>query len=241
MKFSTTRIACAGLLVAAAGAAQAADINALQLLNQHEFRLLSEDLGAAVSYKPLVPAESLGLIGFDVGVSLGGTKLANFDTFKKATNYANTPSVLPLASVRAHKGLPFDIDIGAAVGALPGTNVRTYGGEVRWALLPGSIALPAVAIRGSFSNLTGVDQLKLSTRSVDLSISKGFLMFTPYIGAGQVWVNSEAVGVSTLTSEKFNKPKVFAGVNINMGVNLAFETDKTGDSTSYGVKLGLRF
>lgn len=232
---------CTAALLATAGAAQAADINALQVLNQSEFRALSEDLGAAVSYKPMTPSASLGLIGFDVGVALGATKLAHRDVFKAAAGGASVPGYVPLTSLRVQKGLPFNIDIGAAVGALPGTNVRTYGGELRWALVPGGIAMPAVALRGSFSNLSGVDQLKLNTRSVDLSISKGFVMLTPYAGVGQVWVKSQAQGVATLQEESFQKAKIFAGLNVNLGLNMAFEADKTGDVTSYGVKLGVRF
>jgi len=34
---------------------------------------------------------------------------------------------------------------------------------------------------------------------------------------------------------------VFAGVNINLGVNLALEVDNTGGINTYGVKLGARF
>lgn len=243
-KFSTARLVALTTLAATAGAAQASDISAAALgtLSPATFRLLSEDLSAAVSYKPLVPAESLGMLGFDVGVSVGGTKLAHRDAFRAAAGGASVPSIVPLVAARAHKGLPFDLDVGLAVGALPGTNVRTYGGELRWAVLPGGVALPAIAVRGALSNLSGVEGLKLNTRSVDVSISKGFLMVTPYVGVGQVWTKSEAtISGGQHASESFNKSKVFAGVNLNLGFNLAFETDKTGDTTSYGIKMGVRF
>jgi hypothetical protein len=86
-----------------------------------------------------------------------------------------------------------------------------------------------------------VDHLKLRTTGVDLSISKGFLMLTPYAGIGQVSVKSTP-DAGGLKVEKFTQSKVFAGLNVNFGLaNLAFETDKTGDATSYGLKFGLRF
>lgn len=243
MKYPTLIRSAAALAASLAtiGSAQAADISLLKNLDQTQFRLLSEDLGAAVSYKPLVPAESLGVLGFDIGVGVTGTTLKSLQVFKDVTGSDSVPATLPLASVRVHKGLPFDIDIGAALGRVPATNISTYGGEVRWAILPGGTLLPAVALRGAISNLSGVDQMSLKTRSVDLSISKGFLMVTPYAGIGHVWIRSEADIKSGPAVEKFQKTKLFAGVNINLGINLALEADKVGDVNSYGVKLGVRF
>jgi hypothetical protein len=241
MTSSMLRLPLIATLLATAGLAHAADINALSGLNASEFRALSEDLSAAVSYKPLVPAEGLGIVGFDIGLSVGGTKLAHRDTFERAAGGASVPAVLPMAAVRVHKGLPFGIDLGASLSALPGTNIRNVGGELRWAFIEGGTVTPAVAVRAAVSSLQGVDQLKLNTRSLDLSISKGFLMFTPYAGVGQVWTTSEATISSGATKESFTKPKVFVGLNVNLGVNLAIEGDRTGDTTSYGAKLGLRF
>ena len=48
-------------LVAVSLPVVAADINNIQALNQAQFRLLSEDLGAALSYKPLTPTTPLGI------------------------------------------------------------------------------------------------------------------------------------------------------------------------------------
>jgi len=46
---------------------------------------------------------------------------------------------------------------------------------------------PAIGVRGSLTKLSGVDQLSLDTRGLDLSISKGFALLTPYAGIGRVW------------------------------------------------------
>jgi hypothetical protein len=229
----------AGMLAAAP--AQAADFNAIGLLNQTEFRALAEDIGAAISYKGMIPSEGLGITGFDLGISVGATEVANRATLIKAAGGADVPKQVPLAGLRAVKGLPFGIDVGAVVMGLPETNVRASGGELRWAFVGGSAVLPAVALRASFMNLSGVDQLKMRTSSVDLSISKGILFLTPYAGVGRVEVNATAPG-TTLTREKFGMDKVFAGVNIAfVPFALVLEADKTGEATSYGLKLALRW
>jgi hypothetical protein len=243
---SVTRIAArttlTALALAGAGWAQAADVNSINTLDQAKFRLLSQDIGSAISYKGLVPAEGLGITGFDIGVSAGVTKIKNTAVLSEASSNSGIHTNLPLVAVRAHKGLPFDLDLGVSVSSLPGTNIRATGGELRWAFIPGSVAMPALALRVSGSVLSGVDKLKLRTTGVDLSISKGFLMLTPYAGIGQVAVKSTGTILGGEHTEKFNQSKVFAGVNVNFGLaNLAFETDKTGDDASYGVKFGFRF
>ena len=221
--------------------ALAYDLTTVDTLTQPEFRLLSEDLGAALSYKPIIPSEAMGLTGFDIGVAVSGTQLKNAVLLSKAANGATVRTTMPLVSGRVHKGLPANIDIGVAYTVVPSTDVRAYGGELRWAVLPGSTVMPAVAIRASGSKLTGVDQLNFSTYGLDVSVSKGFAVFTPYGGVGTVWVKSTPNGIPALKEEKFNQTKLFAGVNVNLGVNLAFEYDNTGSISTFSAKVGFRF
>lgn len=56
--------------------AMAASITTLGNLVQPEFRTLSEDLGAALSYKPVTPAAPLGTTGFDMGIEVTQTDIS---------------------------------------------------------------------------------------------------------------------------------------------------------------------
>lgn len=221
----------------------AANINTLQNLAQTEFKLFSEDLGAALSYKAVIPAEPLGVTGFDLGLEVTSTEMKNSSLlWSKATAGGSALSSLIVPKLHIHKGLPLNIDIGAFYSSVPTTNIRFYGGELRYAILEGGAAAPAVAIRGSLTKLTGVDQLSFDTKGLDVSISKGFAMFTPYAGIGSVWVDSAPIGGLGLVKETFRQNKIFAGGNLNFGlVNLALEYDKTGSAQSYTAKLGFRF
>ena len=221
--------------------AQAADLDTINALAQAQFRLLSEDLGATLSYKPISPAEPLGITGFDLGIEVSATKLENAAIFDNAVT-GDAPDTLYLPKLHVHKGLPFGFDIGASYAAVPDSNIKMWGAEVRYAILKGGTATPALAVRASYSALEGVDQLKLTTTGVDVSISKGFAMFTPYAGIGKVWVRSTPDVSIPLAEEDFDLNKVFVGVNMNLAViNIAVEGDKTGDATSYGIKFGWRF
>jgi hypothetical protein len=237
----TAAVAIAGLLVGVAPAAHAGDFNAILSLNQKEFRALSEDLASAVSHKPMIPSEGLGITGFDFGVSVGATQVAHRDVLRKASSGAAVPKALPLVAVHAVKGLPFDIDVGITGVGVAGTNLQARGGELRWAFMAGSTVVPAVAARVATMASSGVDQLKLRADTVDVSISKGFAFLTPYAGAGYVNVTSSAPG-TTLKREKFGLSKAFAGVNIAFTpLALVVEADRTGEATSYGVKLAVRW
>ena len=221
--------------------AQAANLDNIGLLNQTQFLQLSQDLGAALSYKPLQPSAPLGVPGFDIGIAATSTKMENSADYAAAFSGA-VPSSLVVPTLRASIGLPFNFDIGASYGAVPDSNIKLWGAELRYALVKGGTATPAIALRGSYSAVDGVDQLKLSTTGLDVSISKGFTVFTPYAGVGKVWVRSTPDPSTGRTQEDFDLNKVFVGINMNLAViNIAVEGDKTGDATSYGIKFGWRF
>lgn len=212
----------------------------ITLMTQQNFRLLSEDLGAAFSYKPVIPVEPLGITGFDLGVEVTATKLANPEMYRQATGSSNSTLYIP--KLHAHKGLPLGFDIGVSYSEVPGGDIRLIGAEARYALIEGGIATPAVGVRVNYSTLKGSDRLDLNTRGIDLSISKGFAMFTPYAGIGTVWVDSDPHNAPGLRREKFSQNKYFVGANVNLlMVNIAVEADRTGDTTSYTAKAGWRW
>ncbi|QYF92357.1 hypothetical protein KY495_16570 [Massilia sp. PAMC28688] len=227
------------LAVAALGApAFADDLDNVRNLTQAEFARLSKDFTAAASYKAVAPAEPLGITGFDVGLEVTSTKMEHGDIWKKAGADSST---IYIPKVHVHKGLPFGIDVGASLSAISGTDAKLGGAEIKYALIEGNTALPAVAVRAAATRLFGVDELDLTTRSLELTVSKGFLNFTPYAGVGKVW-GTLTPDFASLTEETPTATKMYAGLNMNLGLaNLAAEVDRTGGNKSVSVKLGFRF
>lgn len=225
----------------AASPAWAQDIDQLQNAAQAEFRLLSEDLGAALSYHAQIPSEPLGLTGFDIGVGVTATRLEHSGIWQKVTS-DDADATLYVPTLRVHKGLPAGFDIGLTYASIPGSNIRYTGGELRYAILKGGVVSPALAVRGSITRLSGVDQLAFETRGIDLSISKGLALLTPYAGIGRVWIESDPRGTGGLQKEEFSLTKVFVGIGMNFAVlNVNIQADRTGDANSYSLKLGWRF
>jgi len=208
-------------------------------LEQKVFADLVKDLGAVISYRAIAPAEPLGELGIDLGMEVTATAMET-NALDQVTS-GNAPSTVYAPKIHVHKGLPMNLDIGAVYSIISGSNVRYFGAEIRYAILKGGINVPALALRGTYSVLTGVDHLDLSSAGLELTLSKGFTIFTPYIGVGGVWLGGDS-DYDTLSSESFTEMKYFVGLNINFGlVNLAAEWDKTGDNNSYSGKLGFRF
>jgi hypothetical protein len=222
--------------------AAADDIDNIALLAQAQFKRVSEDLGSALSYKAVIPVEPLGTTGFDIGFEATATKLAHPDDLDAATSTGDAPDTLIVPKVHIHKGLPFGLDLGAFYASVPGSNIKLSGAEVRYAIFDGGIATPAVGLRAAYSKLSGVDDLDLKTTSLELAISKGFAMFTPYAGFGTVKTTSTPHNAPLLDEESFSQSKSFVGANINLTfLNLDVEFDKTGDASTTSLKFGWRF
>ncbi|MBJ6752865.1 hypothetical protein [Geomonas anaerohicana] len=236
------------LTLALSGATQAMarDISFTTPLTQKQFRDLTREAGAAISYKNMAPAEPLGITGFDIGAELSAMDISN-SSYWNAAYRGDAPSYLVIPKLRARKGLPMGIDVGAMYSYVPDSNIKLWGIEVSKAILEGTAATPALGVRATYSRLSGVNDLNLQTAGIDASISKGLLIMTPYAGAGGVWVNSEAKGrlktlAPGLDTEDVFQPRVFGGIKFSplplLGVTAEVEYQ---ERLIYSLKAGLSF
>lgn len=192
-------------------------------MTQSTFRDFSNEMGIVLSYKSVMPAEPLGITGFDIGLEATAVKISD-RAWRNAFEDKDAPSYLIVPKIRAVKGLPFGVDIGAFYSQVPDTNIRLIGGEVKYAVLEGSTVMPAIAIRGTYTQLLGVSELDFKTYGIDASISKGFLMFTPYGGVGANRYESTPKNYASapfpaglgLKDEKKTYYKAFIGARITL-------------------------
>jgi hypothetical protein len=233
------------LLLAGASSESRADIDDINSLTQAQFKPFARDLVSALSYKAISPTEPLGITGFDVGLGLSVIE-TNTD-LPWGIALGSEKSYLTVPRISLQKGLPFGIDVGGLYATIPGTGIQFFGAEVKYALVEGNVALPAIAIRAAATQLAGLEQLDLETRTVELTISKGLLNFTPYAGVGKIWgdvtpENSALKGLVKLSPESPDMVRVFAGLNFSIFLgSLAIEVEKTGDNFGASTKVGIRF
>ncbi|HSN16930.1 MAG TPA: hypothetical protein VLV87_01875 [Gammaproteobacteria bacterium] len=233
------RIFLVGVLLAVSSSAFATNNITIPGLNQTEFDGLSADLGAVTSFKQMQGASSEGLTGFDFGLNLADTQVSHKQDWNQATS--SNVSNVPFANLTLSKGLPFGFDVGAEYAVVPGSNIHLYGVEARYAILDGGIAEPAVGLRAAYTHLTGVDFLSFNTKTLDLSVSKGFGPITPYAGVGEVWTNSSPDSSTGLSDFSQSNTEFFAGFSFELGVHMALEYNHLAGNSTYTFKLGFGF
>lgn len=210
---------------------------------QQDFRSISEDLVATIDYKAVVPAEATGIVGFGAGVIGSYVPVDDKGAWQRLTG--SNVDALGLIGIGVTKGLPFGLDVGAFYTEIPNTDVSLYGAELRYALLEGGVASPALALRGSYVKVDGIDTFDLDSKSVDLLLSKGFALITPYVGVGRVYGESDPQGAAAtagFTKEKINETKAFIGARISLGlIEFTPELGQIGDNTTYNLRVGFSF
>lgn len=233
-------IILAALFLAVPQAFAADDIDNIGGLAQDQFAGFSEDLNALLAYRGVQPAEPLGIIGFDVGIEASYIDVESRDAWNIASG--DDVSAIPVARLAVNKGLPFGVDVGAFYSQVPGSNAKLVGAQLRYAIVEGGVVTPAVGLRAGYSRLEGVDELDGETRSLDLSISKGFGPVTPYIGYGKVWGEFTPDASTGLSAEEPDENRAYAGVRFSLLVlQFSFEAEKMGERTGYTAKLGFGF
>ena len=215
------------------------------LLTQSDFDNFITEFGSAISFLALTPAKTLGVVGFDVAVDVVVTDINHNANYWKFLVEGNDPaSYLSIPRLHVQKGLPGKIDIGGMYAAVPDSNIRVWGGEIKYGLVKGNAFMPAVSTRASFSQLDGVDDIDLEAYSLDLLISKGFLMMTPYGGVSALHIKGRetSVLVTGLNDVERDVIRPLLGVQLypfpfcNVTAEAAF-----GDVPQYGLKAGFRF
>lgn len=215
-------LAVLAVLLLAGNAVAGKDLELLSTLADDTFSDLIKEAGAATAYRATAPAEPGGITGFDIGVAVSVVDIRE-NNWDEALGGDDPPSYLAIPRVQLRKGLPFNIDIGAMYAYVPDSNLKLLGGEIQWAPLEGTAATPALAVRAHYSTLQGVSDVDLQTYGADVSISKGFLMLTPYAGAGLVRIKGKYTGNdpalnATLDDHEFTKPRYFGGVQMSLAL-----------------------
>jgi len=173
--------------------------------NQGFFKSLATELGLAFAPKFLAPAETLGHLGFDIGIEWSLTGINPDEQYWagpcggqssttgscRVGSYieddAKPKPILTTGQVHIRKGLPFSFELGGTATYLLYTEMAAVGIELKWAFNEGFKYIPDLAVRGSGTRVFGSKGLDLTLGGFDISLSKGFgvgdtVSLTPYAG-----------------------------------------------------------
>jgi hypothetical protein len=168
---------------------------------QARFAALSYQLGILMLPNTLTPAETLGFDGFVVQAE---TSFGTIDTETgDAENYwvlgteeSAPSSVIPSATIRVRKGLPYSLEIGAGLSTIFGSRLSAIQGDFKWSLLEGFqrwYFLPDVSFHAGVSRLLGAPDLDLTSVTAGGMLSKsigirGNFSLTPYFSYEKLFV-----------------------------------------------------
>ncbi len=205
--------------------------------NQADFNSVARDVTAAFDYRALGPAAATGITGISVGGFASITPVRDRGAFQRLTGHDT--SILTVGGINATKGLPYGIDVGAFVAGVSGTSAALYGAQLRYALLEGTALTPAVALRGSYTGASGINDFDYHSYGADVSISQPLLLLTPYAGVGYVWGHLSPH--DGLNNTSVTRPKGFVGLRFSLLglLQVTGEYERLGSDNIYSARLGV--
>lgn len=127
------------------------------------------------------------------------------------------------------------------------SGIKTYGGALDLPIIRGSVMTPELALRGSYSTITGVDVFKLKTYGVEAFLSKGFGPIMPFAAIGKMRSDARgtvpgSAGVPDITmTDSADITRYSAGVRLSLLVpKLVIEATKA-QVQSYSAKISFGF
>jgi len=197
-------------------AQQVADAQALAGDARVRFGRLVTDLAMAFTSSLLEPASTTGYNGFHVGMELsytgvsaeaigGTTPAGGTGAATPAVSYWATrseqPSGLMVPSVHVRKGLPYSFELGGRFSYLSQSSYFAAQLEGKWAFVEGYRSYPDAALRVAWTKVLGPAGLGLSTREVDLLVSKRFgvsavASLTPYLALRYTWLDASTAPIA---------------------------------------------
>lgn len=217
-------------------------------LTQAEFGEFTAEIGSILRPRQLGDASTLGKGHFEAGPLFAGTGIDdskgawnNTMSHPTADHYLGDRIELPLLTARA--GISDRVDLGVSGGLDPRSNYGLATLDAKIALMRQGPARPvSIAIRPTLSSLIGPAEVWVGNASVDLSVSRSFGPFSPYLGGA----SNASFGVER-TTEVDLKDEVQTGSVVYGGLGyrvraLAFAAEaEHGRLTSYSVRVNARF
>jgi hypothetical protein len=205
---------------------------------------LVTELGNVINFTQTQPAESLGLLGFNISANI---KMIDIEETKDywlsdsgATSAAGSlDEYIIVPQLTVSKGLISGLDVEASLMPVSGADITAAGAALKWSFVEGSSIKPAFAVRAAYSTLIDKTNFDLENYDIGLSVSKGFGPVTPY---GVVSYNkTEMSGISGVEDISEDSYKYGVGVKAALGLININGSVFFSDITMYNFSFNLGF
>jgi hypothetical protein len=220
------------------------------LVNQANFSEFARVVGQAIFATPVQPARASGLLGFDAGVAATVVKIDENSAYWRAAVPSGTTfsshGYIGVPRLVASKGFGFGT-VSGSYAKISNSGIKTWGGALDTPLLRGGLLKPELALRLSYSTLTGIDVFREKTYGAEVFLSKGFGPVTPYAAVGRMRINAQGdVPATTRTTaftltDKSSFNRYTAGVRLSLLVPKLVVEVTQAQVRSYAAKISIGF
>lgn len=217
-------------------------------ITQAEFEKFSRVIAQGIYASPVHPAGSASLIRFDIGLAVTAVPIdMDASYWRKAIgnediawgNYVGVPRLVVV------KGLSV-ITVAGSYAKIPDTDITVLGGSIDVPIIDGGLLKPTVALRGSYSTITGIEDIyKHKTYGLELFLGKGFGPVTPYGAIGRMRTDARGTIPATAQTpeivlvDKGDIDRYTVGVRISLGVPKLVVEATQAEERSYSVKISV--
>jgi len=221
------------------------------LVNQANFSQFARIVGQAIFATPVQPARASGFLGFDAGVAATVVKIDDGAAYWRAAvpqnNTFTSHGYIGVPRLVVSKGFGFGT-ISGTYAKISKSGIKTWGGAFDTPLLRGGLLKPELALRLSYSTLTGIDVFHEKTYGAEVFLSKGFGPITPYAAVGRMRIDARGdvlyglhtPAITTLT-DKSSLNRYTAGVRLSLLVPKLVVEVTQAEVRSYAAKVSIGF
>jgi hypothetical protein len=220
------------------------------LVTQANFSQFSRIVGQAIFATPVQPARASGFFGFDVGVAATVVPVDEKSAYWRAAVPAGsnftTNGYVGVPRLVASKGFGFGT-LSGTYAKISNSGIATWGGAFDMPLVRGGVVKPELALRVSYSTLTGVDVFREKTYGGEVFLSKGFGPVMPYAAVGRMRINAQGDVPASLHSAAFtltdrsNVNRYTVGVRLSLLVPKLVLEATQAEVRSYAAKVSFGF
>lgn len=167
-------------------------------------------------------------------------RAAGEDFVDEYGNYAGIPRLV------VSKGLG-SATVAGSYARVGDTGVEVWGGSLDVPIMGGGFVVPTLALRGTYSELRGIDVYQQKTYGVEVFLGKGFGPVTPYAAYGRM--RSDATGTIPATEfvpeivlhDESDIDRITVGARLSLGIPKLVVEATQAEQRSYSAKLSIGF